>query len=300
MTAKKIFAALLATLFLLLRPSFSQSQDQKPANVAAQPPEIALLVHQSFFSGKTSDRRKFTSTLSRACDHLDAPKYWMDMESLAGDPEALVFSSFDSYEQMEQTNADWNKFLAGHPDLGRTQEEIDGLIGNQRRIIAIRRDDLGYMPDSIDLSEARFVRVLEVHVLPGHESDFAEAFKILADAYNKIQSDTPWVVYQVDAGAPAPTFLVLRPMVELKQNDDMLASVGSLVEAEGDQGVETLKKIARESYISTESNLYAINPELSHVSKAFADADPDYWLHQAPEPSSAPKANPKSGVSNSK
>ena len=32
---------------------------------------------------------------------------------------------------------------------------------------------------------------------------------------------------------------------------------------------------------STESNLYAISPETSHVSKEFADGDPAFWSPKA-------------------
>jgi hypothetical protein len=297
MKAMKTLAAL---TIMLLYSSILSAQDQKPANVAAAPPGVALFAYQGVSVGKAANREKVESTLSRACDRLEAPKFWVDLESLTGDSEAIVFSPFDSYEQMEQTNADWTKFLAGHPDLGRMQEEIKNLVGSERKIVAVRRDDLGYLSEGIDFSEARFIHVLEVHVFPGHESDFAEAFKILADAYTKIQADTPWVVYQVDVGTPAPTFLVLRPMSELKQNDDLMASYGNLIDAEGEQGTETLKRIAREAYASTESNLYTVSPAMSHVSKSFAATDPEYWLHAVPDTKSEVKPDLKSGASRSK
>jgi hypothetical protein len=293
----KAFAALIAVLSC--SPVLS-AQDKKAANVDASPPSIALFVHQSVYSGKAAIREKIESNLSRVCDRLDAPKFWIDLEPLSGDPEGLVFSPVDSYEQMEQTNADWTKFLAGHPDINRMQDEIAGYIGSERKVIALRRDDLGYLAENIDFSEARFVHVLEVHLFPGRESDFAEAFKILADAYTKIQANTPWVVYQVDAGGAAPTFLVIRPMTELKQNDDLMAASGNLMDAEGEQGIETLRRIARESYATTESNLYAVSPEMSHVSKPFAATDPDYWLHRGPDPRPEAKPDPKADASRSK
>jgi len=293
----KAFATLIAVLSC---SPVLPAQDKKAANVDAAPPGIALFVHQSVYSGKAAIREKIEANLSRVCDRLDAPKFWIDLEPLSGDSEGLVFSPFDSYEQMEQTNADWTKFLAGHPDLNRMQDEIAGYVGSERKVIALRRDDLGYLAQSIDFSEARFVHVLEVHLFPGRESDFAEAFRILADAYTKIQAETPWVVYQVDVGGPAPTFLVIRPMRELKQNDDLMAASGNLMDAEGEQGIETLKRIAREAYATMETNLYAVSPEMSHVSKLFAATDPDYWLHRGPDPRPEVKPDPKSDANRSK
>jgi hypothetical protein len=173
------------------------------------------------------------------------------------------------------------------------QEQIKAFVSNERTIIAVRRDDLGYRPQTIDLSKARFMRILEVHLLPGHERDFDESFRTLAEASEKIKASTPWVVYQVNVGKPSPTFLVFVPMRALQQNDDLLAWRKTLREAEGDEAADRMEQIAREAYQSTESNLYFTSPETSHVSKDFADGDPEFWY---PKPGAAPKpAPPKDG-----
>jgi len=51
--------------------------------------------------------------------------------------------------------------------LARMQEEVDALLTNERTIVAVRRDDLGYRTDNIDLSEMRFMRVVECASRPG-------------------------------------------------------------------------------------------------------------------------------------
>ena len=157
------------------------------------------------------------------------------------------------------------------------QEDIRAAQTSERTIVAIRRNDLSYQAGSIDLSKAHFMRVLEVQVRPGHEEAFVEAFKILRAAYLKIRADLPWVVYQVNAGMPSPAFLAFVPMRSLKQNDDLLAWRPLLREAEGDVASKRMDQIAKESYLSSESNLYAIRPDLSHVSREFAEGDPDFW-----------------------
>jgi hypothetical protein len=50
-----------------------------------------------------------------------------------------------------------------------------------------------------------------------------------------------------------------------------------LRDAEGQAGADRMQQIAREAYQSTESNLYAISPRMSHVFKEFADGDPAFW-----------------------
>ncbi|PYU26925.1 MAG: hypothetical protein DMG30_00655 [Acidobacteria bacterium] len=282
MRSIRLFAA---GFLIIVSASILSAQDNKVSNLAAAPPNLVVLLHQEIQQGKTTERQKLESAISRACDRLETPSHWIDLQSLTGAQEALFFDPFDSFEDLGKSKIEWGQFFTAHPELARMQEEIEGLVASDRTIIAARRNDLGYLADSIDLSEARYMRVLDIRLFPGHENDFIEAIKILADAYAKIQADTPWVVYQVDVGVPTPAFLVFMPMPELKPNDDLLSWRANLVEAEGEQAADTFQRIAREAFASTETNLYAVRPEMSHVSKEFAANDPEFWTHYTmPDP----------------
>jgi hypothetical protein len=270
------FAAII--LVSVVCVSILSGQDRKPANPAAELPNIVLLVHQEIQPGKASVRQKLDVAMKRTCDRLDVPSSWIGLQSLTGPREVLFLDPFDSFEHLEQSFVSWAELYALHPDLPRMHEEIDALVTSERTIVAVLRDDLGYRADSIDLSETRFMRVFEVRLLPGHESDFVEALRVLDKAYEKINSDTPWAVYQVNLGIPSPAFLIFMPMSALKQNDDLLARKEALLEAEGEEAAQRLQQTAREAYASTESNLYAVRPEISHVSKGFAAGDPDFWI----------------------
>lgn len=270
--------------------SIASAQVEDFPNLAGTPPKILLLVHQEFKSAKTGERQKLEVAISRACDHANVPNSWIDLESITGSPRALFFDPFDSFEHMDASFTEWPRIFAAHPGLARMQEELKALVSYERTIIAVRRDDLGFRPQSIDLSKARFLRVLEVQLHPGHESDFVEAFRILGSAYERIKADTPWVVYQVNVGMPSPTFLVFVPMHALKQNDDLLDWRRPLREAEGEDGAHQMEQIAKDAYASTESNLYFISPETSHVSKDFSDGDPGFW---SPRPSAPAKPAPR-------
>jgi hypothetical protein len=216
---------------------------------------MLLLVHQEFKFGKAGERQKLEVAISRACDHLDVPNDWIDLQSLTGPPEALFFDPLDSFEQLDTAMVDWGRIFAAHPEIAHLQGKIRALVSTERTIIAVRRDDLGYRPQSITLSKARYMRVIEVRLNPGHESDFIEAFRILSHAYETIKADTSWVVYQVNVGMPTPTFIVFLPMRALKQNDDLLNWRRSLREAEGEKASNRMEQIARDAYAATESNL---------------------------------------------
>jgi hypothetical protein len=252
-------------------------QTKESAEPATAPPKLLVLVYQKFAFAKAADRDQWETAMARACQKLDVPNSWIVMESITGEPEVLSFDPFDSFAQMEKPMAEWGPIYAAHPELGRLQAQINAALVSQRTVIAVRRDDLSYRANRIDLSKARFMRVLEVRLHPGRENNFSEAFQKLSAAYEKSESDLPWVVYQVNLGMPSPTFLTFVPMKAVGQNDDLLKIRERLHSAEG-EAAERMQQIAREAYASTESNLYSIKPEKSHVSKEFAAGDPEFWM----------------------
>lgn len=274
------------------------AQAQQSQSLATSPPRLLLLVRQSFQPGKASERQKLDVAMSRACDRITVPNSWIDLEPITGPGQIrLSFDPFDSFEEMDKAGAAWAKIFSEPSEVAKLQEQIQALVASEQTLIAVRRDDVGYRANSIDLSKARILRVLEVRLHPGRENDFIEAFKTLGAAYEKINSDTPWVVYQVNVGMPSPAFLVFVPMKALRQNDDLLARQKSLREAEGETGVARMQQIAREAYASTESNLYAIAPEMSHVSKEFAAGDPDFWTLKPAPAQARPATNKSQGAS---
>src|SRR6266571_1417323 len=271
MNVQRVF--LLATLLLLTCASMASAQDESP-NPAGAPPKMLLLVHQEINFGRAAERRKLEIASAHAYDQLKVPISRIDLESITGPPQALFLDPLDSFEELDKDFAVFGHLFAAHPELAHMQEQIEALLSSETTQIAVRRDDLGY------------------------ESEFAEAFRLLAEAYEKINTDTPWVVYHVNVGAPSPTFLVFVPLHALMQNDDLLYWRRSLREAGGEETVQRIEQITKDAYASTESNLYVISPEMSHVSREFAAGDPEFWLSKpasAPKPSAPknPEAKPK-------
>ena len=258
----------------LLLTSLVSAQEPRVQEPSTSAPRLLLLVRQEVQYGKQGVRQKLEVNMARASNRLNVPNDWIDLESITGSPQVLFFDPFDSYDHLEQSFNEWNKIYAAHSDLAKMQEEINGLLTSERTYVAQRRDDLSYRLENIDLSEARFMRVVELHYSPGHESDFVQTFRILNNAYEKANTDTPWVVYQMTMGTANPGFLIFIPMGSLKQNDAVLPWTEGFLELEGEDDAQQLQQIARDTFASAESNLYAISPEMSHVSrKSAANSD---------------------------
>ncbi|HWO29469.1 MAG TPA: hypothetical protein VNO32_11810 [Candidatus Acidoferrum sp.] len=273
--------------FVLICAGGSTGQTKGLIRPETAPPKLVMLVYQRFPLDKAAEGGKALAAAARVCANLEVPNSWIVLESVTGDSEVLSFDPFDSFANIGEAFAEWGRIYAAHAELGKFQAQINGALASQRTIIAERRDDLSYRAKHIDLSKARFLRVLEVRLHPGHEGEFAEAFKNLAAAYEKTESDLPWVVYQVNVGMSSPTFFAFVPMRTLAQNDDLLKLRDLLREAEG-EAAEHTQQIARAAYAHTESNLYAISPEKSHVSKEFAAGDPEFWTPKPPAPIKVP------------
>jgi len=273
----------MGAVFVLICAGGATGQTNGAIQSETAPPKFVVLVYQRFRFDKTTESREALAGAARACANLEVPNSWIVSEPISGDSEVLSFDPFDSFAHIEKAFAEWGPIYAAHAELARFQAQINGALITQRTIVAERRDDLSYRANRIDLSKARFLRVLEVRLHPGHEGEFAEAFQKLTAAYEETGSDLPWVVYQVNVGMPSPTFFAFVPMKTLAQNDDLLNLEHVLHEGKGETA-EHIQQVARAAYAHTESNLYAISPEKSHVSKGFAAGDPEFWTPKRPAP----------------
>ncbi len=287
MKSKSIALLVIFFSFACAQACFAQAVI--PACESTAPPKYALLVHQEFPAGKAAARQKLSTEISRDFDRLKIPNCWIEMEAWTGTPNALFFDAFDSYEQMEKAHDFLADGYAKHPELARGSQAIAELMTSMKTVVAIKRGDLGYHVDRINLSKVRYMRIVIAHIRPGHENEFTESFKTLAAAYEKINSPNPWMVYQVDTGIPRPTFLVIVPMRELAEMDKLLANATAVRGAEGEAGVNRIQEITREVYESSEVQLYVVSPQMSHVSPAFAAGDSAFWIQKPPPPSPAKK-----------
>ena len=107
------------------------------------------------------------------------------LQSISGAPEALFFDPFDSFEQIGYAFVVWGQLFTSHPELAHLQDQIRALETSESTVIAVRRDDMGYRVNRIDLSKARYMRVLEVRLRPGNESEFVESLNSSAPRTKK-------------------------------------------------------------------------------------------------------------------
>ena len=288
MMRKTLF--LLCALGLVLSGATAAlAQTQAPAPMG--PPKVLQIIREEVKYGKGPAHEKNEAGYPRAFKKAKWPNTLLAMTSITGPGEAWFLIPYDSFEAWEKDRQATEKNAALIAELNRLDEKDAEFVSGTRRLIAVYREDLSHHP-SVNIAQMRYFRILTFRVRPGHEADFAEAVKIVRAGYEKADVEIHWAVFQISSGMPGPTFLVFTPTKSLKEVDVLLAQAPKVQEAEGEDGVKKLQKLAGDGYLTIESNIYAFSPKMSYVSKEIAAGDPDFWT---PKPKAA--AKPAEGAS---
>jgi heme-degrading monooxygenase HmoA len=181
--------------------------------------------------------------------------------------------------------------IASHPELAGLQDrQLAENVSNVTNFVAERVDALGSRAATINFAKMRLLHLTVFNIRPGHEAEFAEAAKSVAAAYEKVEGSLAWVIYAVHSGAPAPSYLMLTALSSLKDEDAAAARRAPAMEAAGPVVQQRLQEIARSAYDSIETNIYSVNPQLSHMPNDFTALDPNYWITKT-APVSATKSS---------
>jgi len=291
MMRKTLF--LLCVLGLVLSGATSAlAQAQAPAPMG--PPKVLQIFREEIKVGKVAAHEKFEAGFVHAFKKAKWPTNYLALSSMTGPGEAWFLTPYDSFEAWEKDQQAIEKNTALSTELSQLAGKDAEFISGGRSIVAVYREDLSNRP-GVNIAQMRYFRILTFRVRPGHEADFAEAVKIVRAGYEKADVEIHWAVFQISSGMPGPTFLVFTPTKSLKEVDVLLAQAPKVQEAEGENGVKKLQKLAGDGYLTVESNIYAFSPKMSYVSKEIAAGDPDFWT---PKPKAA--AKPSGGAAEEK
>jgi hypothetical protein len=166
----------------------------------------------------------------------------MELQTFTGKPEALFFDPFDSVDAVEKAGAVLGPLYKEHPELVRMQAGINGALSSQRTILAVPCDSPGV--NEINLAQARFLRMLVVRTRSGGEPPKLET------------AAAPAMMCQVNSGMPGPVFLIFQPLAASSHIAPPHVTAGTIVE----------------------DSVYVIKSEMSHVSRAFGEQDPTFWM----------------------
>lgn len=267
------------------------AQAQTPA---PPPPNVIRIFEENVKVGKGAAHEKVEINWTKAFANAKWPGQTLAMKSIAGPPQAWFIEGHDSMASIEKLENDTNKMttLTAQTDLLSAQ---DGeLLTGVRTMIATYRADLSYIPaGSLPVPKMRYFDVEIFQTRPGHIGEFVESRQITKAAHEKAKMPDPAVYYAVVAGAPVGTFIRVRALQSLADEDryDVAHSAKNYQDALGANATR-LDSLASSSVVNTQHVIFQFDPKMSYMGKDFTSVDPDFWTPK-PKPATPAAATAK-------
>jgi hypothetical protein len=203
------------------------------------------------------------------------------MTSITGVPETWLVEAHESFGSIEALDKGLSSVapkLSADP-ADPLQEDV---LAPARTLIALYRQYLSYRPEQAIrmFPQVRYFHVTVYRIRTGAEAEFAELVKLRRLNLDSVNLDRPDVAYQVISGAPSGTYVFLAPLTSLRTMDDAVASLPVYAEMLGRAEAKTAARASAQAEISREHLLFRVEPRISYVSDAFAEADPEFWRAQ--------------------
>lgn len=255
-----------------------------PAQTPDAAPKVLMIQREHIKEGREAAHAKVEEAWPGLLRKGNVTTYYLGMSAESGAPEVWFLTAYDSLAAMEKSRADLEHSpVAGEMEALASQ---DGeLRSGSRTWLAMFRDDLSYRQAEgmASLPKCRHMAVTVLRIKYGRDADLAQAAKLLIDADERSMSAQPVLTYQVISGGPSGTYLIFSPMDSLARLDAAPARAAAARQIMGERNRQHFDSLAADVVQSSENLVFAFSPQMSHVSKEFAAADPDFW-------NAAPKA----------
>ncbi len=231
--------------------------------------------------GHDDDHARVEAGWPAAFEKAKSPYYGIGMVALTGAPQAWFLTPFENNQAWGDSikrNAD-DPVLAA--ELARLSRADATHITGVRQIFLAGRKDLshGAFPDT---GRQRFFEVTIFRVRPGHEEQFEAAAKAFSAAAGRLAPTTAYRVYEVVAGAPGPSYMIVSSVVNFGEFDKALADGQATMKGMTKEEQGTLQKFAAEGLINAESHRFRVDPNMSYVPKEVKAQDPAFWNPKKP------------------
>jgi len=253
-------------------------------------PKVLTIEREEIKPGTQSQHERVAQGYVEIAGQAKSTTHWIGMDPLSGNENvALFLAASDSFAAMEKERELEAAGMGAHrSELEKLDREASAVHTSQTSVLAVLRADLSYRLGDITLKsigQSRYFEVETYRLRPGSDMYFAVGAKMYFDVMAKANVTRPVAVYQVVAGAPKGTYIILKMFHSLSELD--VNNAKAIMQAIGEEGMKKFEEGERNVVMSTESNFYAINPAMSYVLKDVAAASPEFWT---PKPAAKPTA----------
>ncbi|MBI3791627.1 MAG: hypothetical protein HY275_12215 [Gemmatimonadetes bacterium] len=252
-------------------PTIAQETDVPPAWMTFQREVIK--------PGKEPAHLKLEREWARAYEAQKYPNALLGMTSMSGPSEVWFLMGYQKSADIQKVaeTVAASPALSGIDERFRPQES--DLLANQFTMVARFRGDLSYS-NNVPMASMRYMTVQRIVVKIGHGPEFEEARKLIKAAHEQSRASDGFAVYQVTAGAPAGTFLVLAAKRAMADFDNDPHGAPYIAALGGPDGQKKLREMSISYENSADTQLFAVNPEISTMGAVWGAAD-SYWKSKA-------------------
>ncbi len=263
--------ATLAGLFLLTGPAALSAQSMW---LNPTPPPAIRIVRETAKFGTAPRHLANERAWVAALQSRQVPYSYVGAVAASGSPEFWFIGGAVDFASLEQLDLTYqtDKTLARQLDTLMARES--GFVTNVQTMLAAYRAELSYRPAFI-LPETRHFWISIFSVRPGEDEAFGAMMGAYIAAYRAAGIATPWVTYELVAGGPTPTYLLLVPMSSYGELDRDLAARGPV-----GAKLASPQAVAAEfgaSTLAVDTEVLTIVPQISYVPEAFANQDKGFW-----------------------
>lgn len=239
-------------------------------------PNLLALIREQVKVGHNGAHGRNEAGWPAAYEKAKSPFFYLAMTSITGPNEALYVIPYESHAAM----GDDFKRSDDDPILSAETERLSLAdaehVNSVSTIHAAARPDLS-SGDFPDLSKMRLFEITVYSVRPGHEQGFEAAGKAYGAARTRAGVKSAYRAYQVIAGMPALTYLVISSVKEFAEMDKALSDHRETMKAATEEEKSILAKAMAEDVLKEEANRYLVDPKQSYVPKETKEKDPDFW-----------------------
>jgi hypothetical protein len=257
------------------------------AQEGSKPAPVLTIYRETIKEGREAAHEKLEADYAAAFRKVNHPAHYIALSSMSGPSTVWFVQPAGSFAVAQEFDAASDKEPAKGLLAGFSARDGE-LRSSSNALWAVHRPDLSYRTDKFNRAKQRYVNIATYRVRLGHDDEFMAAVKAVYGAYEKANVDLCVLAYQVTAGAPSGTYLLIGPMESMKVMDGAPARGKAMQEGMGQENYAKLMKSAGDIFVSIENTMFSVKPGMSYATQETIDADPTFWKPKpAPKPAAA-------------
>lgn len=238
-------------------------------------PKLLTVVREEVKVGRTEEHARHETGWPAAYEKSKSTDYYLALSSMTGSPEVWYMIPAESHAQIAESMKRDDKDPVLSAELARLAHADAEFVHRVTTLNAIARPDLSVGPYP-DIAKARFFEISIVRVRPGKSELFDEVVKAYVGAVKRTAPNASYRTYQVIAGMPGPTYLVISSVEGFAAFDKTMADEMAVFKGATAEEQATFRKWG-DAVASEEVQRFRVDPRQSYVSREVRAQDPEFW-----------------------